>query len=70
MMVHVSDAVAQGLRKIMLRTVDTDVVVLAIAQVHKLPQLEELWVHIGTGTHHQYLCCHEIATALGRNIVV
>ena len=33
---HVADAVMQGFHKILVRTVDTDVVVLAIAAVHQL----------------------------------
>lgn len=66
-MVHVADAVAQGYKNIMIRTVDTDVVILAIACVQKLPQIK-LWVHIGVGKNHQYLCCHEIAAALGKYI--
>ena len=39
-----------GFRKITLRTVDTDVVVLAIANVSEL-NLEELWVAFGTGNN-------------------
>ncbi|KAI8477797.1 hypothetical protein Bbelb_444750 [Branchiostoma belcheri] len=35
-MVHVADAAAEGFRKIMVRTVDTDVVVLAVAAVQQL----------------------------------
>ena len=35
-MVHVSDAVMQGFHKILVRTVDTDVVVLAVAVVQQL----------------------------------
>ncbi|XP_063543982.1 uncharacterized protein LOC134754187 isoform X2 [Cydia strobilella] len=65
MMVHVADAVAQGHTKIMLRTVDTDVVVLAVACISQLPELQELWVHIGTGKNHQFLSCHAIAASLG-----
>lgn len=64
-MVHIGDAAAQGHTKIMVRTVDTDVVVLAISCVSQLPQLEELWVHIGTGKNHQFLPCHAIAASLG-----
>lgn len=65
LMVHVSDAVAEGHTKILLRSVDTDVVVLAVSTIPKLPQLEELWVHIGTGKNHQFVSCHGIAATLG-----
>ncbi|XP_048003917.1 uncharacterized protein LOC125240114 [Leguminivora glycinivorella] len=65
MMVHVADAVAQGYRKIMIRTVDTDVVALAVTCVPKLPQLEELWVHVDNSKNHKYISCHGIAASLG-----
>lgn len=48
MLFHVADAARKGLRKLILRTVDTDVVVLAIAHVCQL-DIEELWVAFGTG---------------------
>ena len=35
-MLHVKDTVQTGMRQIMIRTVDTDVVVIAISIVHKL----------------------------------
>lgn len=53
----------------MIRTVDTDVVVLAVASLQQVPGLEELWVHVGTGKHYQYLPCHEIANTLGKNLL-
>lgn len=43
MMVHVADAVQKGLTKVLLRTVDTDVVVIAIAISQKLT-ISELWI--------------------------
>lgn len=66
MIVHMADAVNQDCTRVMIRTVDTDVVVLAVASVQQLPELEELWIHIGTGKHHQFLPCHEIANTLGK----
>ena len=50
-MVHVSDAVMQGFHKILVRTVDTDVVVLAVAVVQQLAQRQqiELWIWFGCG---------------------
>ncbi|XP_061717344.1 uncharacterized protein LOC133525110 isoform X1 [Cydia pomonella] len=67
-MLHLADAV-KGHSKVMLRTVDTDVVVLAISCVPKLEGLEELWVHIGTGRNHQYLACHTISSCLGNRLI-
>ena len=42
MMLHLADAVHDGFQKILLRTVDTDVVVLAMAATTKL-KIKELW---------------------------
>lgn len=64
-MVHVADAVTHGFKRIMIRTVDTDVVVLAVSCVSKLLNSLELWVHIGTGNTHQFLSCDKIAASIG-----
>ncbi len=61
---HVSDATNHGYRKLMIRTVDSDVLVLAIAAVQQLT-IDELWVAFGTGKSFRYLPAHEMATALG-----
>ena len=51
------------MKKILVRTVDTDVVVLAIALERKL-ELDELWVAFGVGKHMRYLPIHKIASSL------
>ena len=61
MMVHVADAVGNGHKSIMIRTADTDVVVLAVVTL----SLEELWVSYGTGKSHKVLPAHLFAKALG-----
>ncbi len=43
---HVADAVQKGCRKVTIHTVDTDVVVLAVASFSKI-SLDELWVAFG-----------------------
>ena len=50
-MVHVGDAAMQGFRKILVRTVDTDVVVLTVSNVQQLAQTKqiELWIAFGCG---------------------
>ena len=45
---HVRDATNQGCRKAMIRTVDSDVVVLAVAAVPQLT-IDELWIAFSTG---------------------
>ncbi|XP_016112345.1 sodium- and chloride-dependent GABA transporter 3-like [Sinocyclocheilus grahami] len=47
-----------GFKKITLCTVDTDVVVLAIAHVSEL-DIEELWVAFGTGKNFRYIPANE-----------
>ena len=63
-MVHVLDASDCGHQRIMIRTNDTDVVVLAISIANKI-QANELWVLYGTGKHARYLPVHTIASTLG-----
>ena len=64
MILHLADAVNQGFQKILLRTVDTDVVVLAVAAVAKI-EIQELWVAFETGQHFRYIAAHEIASVIG-----
>jgi len=47
MLLHTADAVTQGCKKIVLRTVYTDVVVLSVVTVPRL-HLEHLWLAFGT----------------------
>ena len=48
----------------MIRTVDTDVVVLAVAVLAKV-SLNELWIAFGVGKQFQYIAAHEIFASLG-----
>ena len=64
MMVHVADAVQRGLTKVLLQTVDTDVVVIAIA-VSQTLSTSELWIAFGVGKNLRFLPVHEIASSLG-----
>ena len=61
--VHARDASVNGMKKILIRTVDTDVVILAIAFAKKL-EVEELWVAFGVGKHLRYFPIHKIAGSL------
>ena len=49
-LLHVEQCARQGLRKLVIRTVNTDVVVLAIGHFPAL-RLDELWVSFAVGTH-------------------
>ena len=63
--VHALDAFKKGARSILIKTADTDIVVIAVAFVsyHAIPQL---WVAFGTGKDFRYVAVHKIARALGQ----
>ena len=62
---NVRHATAQDLKKVIIRTVDTDVVVLAVANVHNL-QTDALWVSFGVGKNQRFLDINAIASKLTR----
>ena len=50
----------------MIRTVDIDIVVLAISHVQNIP-VDELWIAFEVGKHYRYIAAHQIAEALGEH---
>ena len=62
--IHLADCIQKGHSNVMIRTVDTDVVVLAISAIGKV-SVSELWIAFGTGKSFRYLEVHEIAKMLG-----
>ena len=62
--IHCFDAARKGHQKLMIRTVDTDVMIIAVSYYHLL-NVQELWVAFGIGTKLRYLPAHKYATALG-----
>ncbi|KAG7160196.1 hypothetical protein Hamer_G012740 [Homarus americanus] len=66
MMVHAADALECGHRRTLIRTVDTDVVILAVGLANERSEvLDELWLTFGTGKNRRYIAAHQIAKALG-----
>ena len=65
MLLHVAHATRHGHSKILIRTVNTDVVAIAVRIFQLLEALQQLWVAFGTGKSFHYLAIHEIATAVG-----
>ena len=61
---HLGDAVKAGYNKVLIHTVDTDVVVLAVASVQQLSGVE-LCIAFGTGKSLLSLPVHELVHALG-----
>lgn len=64
-MLHAASAAANGCPRVLIRTVDSDVVVLAVWTANKTG-IQELWVSYGRDKHHKYIAAHEIAKALGK----
>lgn len=65
LLLHAADAGKCGFTKIMLRTVDTDVLVIAIATFDELT-LSELWIAFGVGKHFRFVPVHDIASSMGQ----
>ena len=55
MLLHVSHAADYGHRKLLIWTVDTDVVVLALSVAQCLGTEYELWLAFGTSKHFWYI---------------
>ena len=62
--VHVKHAANEHSR-IMIKTIDTDVVCIAISCVKRIPELEDLWVEFESGKTLQFMPILEISNALG-----
>ena len=65
MLLHVAHAARNGHHKIMIQTVDTDVVVLPVAVAQTLQLEDELRLAFRTGKNFRYLAAHEITAGLG-----
>lgn len=50
LVLHAYHASQFGYRKILIKTVDTDVVVLAVSRVQDV-SVDEIWIAFGTGKH-------------------
>ena len=66
---HVIDALRRGANKIIIRTVDSDDVIILIGQfyivIDEYPNAV-LWVAFGTGKHFRYYSINTICAHLGR----
>lgn len=63
LLLHVADAVQKGCKKVTIRTVDTDVVVLAVASFNKIAP-DELWVAFGSGSSFRYIAVHQMVATM------
>ena len=61
---HASECARQGIDKVILRTVDTDVVGFAISNFLSLG-ISEMWIAFGVEKQYGYIATHDIVRALG-----
>ncbi len=64
-LVHAMHAVQTGHKRISIRTVDADVLVLAVSHVHKMTGIRELWLAFGSEQSYRHIPAHNIAQHLG-----
>lgn len=66
---HIVDTVAHGAVEVMIRTVDTDVLVLSVSYYYYLKKLglKRLWIMFGVGNRTRHISVHNIAEALGED---
>ena len=62
---HLEDAVRQGYTKILIGTVDTELLVLAVKAAQRL-DIAELLIALGVARNFPYLSAHQMANALGQ----
>ena len=63
MLLHVADAVQKGMRTAVIRTVDTDVVVLAVTSSNNINP-DDLLIALGTGSSFRYIAVHRLAATM------
>ena len=66
LILHAYDCTSKNLTKLLIRTVDTEEVVLAITFFCKL-SAEEMWVAFGVGKNYRVLAIHELINILGQH---
>ena len=63
---HVKDMTKQGHRKMVIRTVEADVLVLAVSVYEQLQEeMEELWLDFGAGKNRKFFPIHETLEHIG-----
>ena len=67
LLLHVRDIASSGLKKIMIITSVTDVVVIELYIFHSL-FIEKLWIEFGAGKHRRWLPIHLYAALLREEI--
>ena len=63
MLLHAANASQNGMAKVMIRTFETDVVVIVPGMFSSL-NLSELWISFGVGKNHRLLSIHSISNTI------
>ena len=62
--IHAADMSKKGFKKVMIRSVDSDIVVLAVS-IYQEMEFEEMWVEYGVGKNKRFVSVHSIASSIG-----
>ena len=65
LLLHATDTARRGYTKVMVCTVDIDVVVIAVAK-NQYISLSELWIEFSVGKNLKYLPPHDISRSIGK----
>ena len=62
---HTKDMTLKGHKSILIRTVDTDVLVLSLESFfHLVEEIDQFWIDFGTGKNRKFFAVHEIFDVL------
>ena len=61
LLLHVKHAVSNSITKVAVKTVDSDVVVIALSCYHKITNIQELWIEYGKGKDKRHLPIHKLS---------
>ena len=64
-LLHAADAARRGCTIIMVRTVDTDVVVIRVVAKFQYISLSERWIEVGVGKHLKHSPVHDMTRNIG-----
>ncbi len=67
LLLHANHSANQNNKKILIRTVDTDVVVIDTEALQHM-NVEELWIAFATGKQFRYIPVHKLCNVLGQDI--
>jgi len=65
LLLHVADIVKNGMERVIIRTVDSDVLVLCVPYYFLIHDIGELWIAFGTGKNYRLISANLIAKKLG-----